>query len=148
MFDRPPNGYIKNDGQVPHFYIPIGNGVLRPAKWIKRLEDGQVIGYHDTQGPNESSHIIDLYAQADTMGHGKENPIEPIPAWFRALLLGPSGDFVHLQHEIEDLDDWGLAREITCFHKLNQEATELAVQVEILYEELDMTCDARTMSEK
>jgi hypothetical protein len=82
------------------------------------------------------------------MGHGEENPIKPIPTWFRALLLGPSGNFVHLQHEIEDLDDWGLAREITHFHKLDQEAMELAARVEILYEELDATCNARTMSEK
>ena len=82
------------------------------------------------------------------IGHGKDNPIELIPAWFHTLLLGPSSDFIHLQHEIEDLDDWGLAREITRFHELDQEATELAAQVEILYEELDMTPNARTMSEK
>ena len=82
------------------------------------------------------------------MGHGEENPIEPIPAWFCALLLGPSSDFVHLQREIEDLDNWGLAREIAHFRKLDQEDAELTVQVKILYEELDMTRNARTMSEK
>ena len=36
-FNRPPDGYIENDGRVPHFYIPIGDGVLCPTKWIKRL---------------------------------------------------------------------------------------------------------------
>ena len=147
-FNRPPDGYVENDGQVPHFYIPISDGVLRPTKWIKRLEDGWVASYHDTQGPNESPHIIDLYAQADTMGHGKENPIKPIPAWFHTLLLGPSGDFVHLQQEIKDLNNWGLAREITCFHELDQEAAGLAAWVEILYEELNATRDTQTMSEK
>ena len=82
------------------------------------------------------------------MGRGKENPIEPLPAWFRALLIGPSSDFVHLQCNIEDLDNWGLAREIAHFHELNQEATELAMQVKVLHKELDVTHDARTMSEK
>ena len=53
------------------------------------------------------------------MSHSEENPIEPLHTWFRTLLIRPSGNFVHLQHNIEDLDNWGLAREITCFHKLN-----------------------------
>ena len=103
---------------------------------------------HENQGPNESPHIIDLYAQADTVGHGEENPIELLPAWFCTLLIGPSGDFVHLQHDIDDLNDWGMAREIAHFCELNQEAAELAAQVEVLHEELDATRDAQTMSEK
>ena len=80
--------------------------------------------------------------------HGKENPIEPIPAWFRTLLLGPSGNFTYLQHEIKDLNDWELAREVTCFCELDQEATDLTLQVKVLYEELNTTHDAWTMSKK
>ena len=126
IFERAPDGYIENDGRVPHFFIPLGDGVFKPAKWIKKLEDGQVARFHEQQGPNESPYIIDLYAQADTVGHGKENPIEPLPAWFHALLIGPSSNFVHLQRDIGDLDNWGLAREIACFRELDQEAAELA----------------------
>ena len=148
IFKCAPNRYIENDGQVPHFFIPLGDGVFKPAKWIKKLEDGRVTGFHEQQGPNESPYIIDLYAQADTVGHGEENPIEPLPAWFRALLIRPSSDFVHLQHNIGDLDDWGLAREIARFCELDQEAAELAARVDVLHEELDITHDARTMSEK
>ena len=148
IFERAPNGYIENDGRVPHFFIPLGEGVFKPAKWIKKLEDGRVAGFHADQGLNESPYIIDLYAQADTVRHGEENPIEPLPAWFRALLIGPSSDFIHLQRDIGDLDDWGLAREIARFCKLDQEAAELAARVEVLHEELDATRDARTMSEK
>ena len=55
---------------------------------------------------------------------------------------------MHLQRDIGDLDDWGLAREIARFCKLDQEATELATRVDVLHEELDMTHDTRTMSEK
>ena len=82
------------------------------------------------------------------MGHGEENPIKPLPAWFCALLIGPSSDFMHLQRDIGNLDDWGLAREIACFHELDQEATELAARVKVLHEELDVTRDAWTMSKK
>ena len=148
IFERAPDGYIENDGRVPHFHIPLGDGVFKLAKWIKKLEDGKVAGFHKQQGPNESPYIIDLYAQADTDGHGEENPIEPLPGWFRTLLIGPSSNFMHLQHDIGDLDDWGLAKEITHFHELNQEATKLVARVNVLYEELDATRDARTMSEK
>ena len=86
--------------------------------------------------------------QADTVGHGEENPIEPLPAWFCALLIGPTSDFMHLQHDIGDLDDWGLAREIAHFHELNQEAAKLTARVDVLHEELNATRNARTMSEK
>jgi hypothetical protein len=148
IFERAPDGYVENDRRMPHFYIPLSDGVFKPAKWIKKLEDRRVAGFHEQQGPNESPHIIDLYAQADTVGHGEENPIEPLPTWFHALLIRPSSDFMHLQCNISDLDDWGLAREIARFHKLNQEAAEIATQVEVLHEELNATCNARTMSEK
>ena len=148
IFKHAPDGYIKNDGQFPHFFIPLGDGVFKPAKWIKKLEDGRVTRFHEQQGLNESPYIIDLYVQADVVGHGKENPIELLPAWFYALLIGPSSDFMHLQRDIGDLDDWGLAREIACFHELDQEAAKLAARVGVLHEELNATCDARTMSEK
>ena len=148
IFERAPNRYIKNDGRVTHFFIPLGDGVFKPAKWIKKLEDGRVAGFDADQGPNESPYVINLYAQADTVGHGEENPIEPFPAWFHALLIGPASNFMHLQRDIGDLDDWGLAREIARFRELDQEAAELAARVEVLHEELNATRDARTMSEK
>ena len=76
------------------------------------------------------------------IGHGKENTIKLLSMWFWALLLRPSGDFIHLQHEVEDLNDWGMAWEITCFCMLNNKAMELSLWIEVLYEELDTTCDA------
>ena len=148
QFKQAPNGYIVNDEQVPQFYIPLGDRVHCPTKWIKRLDNGRVAGFHEGQGPNESLYIIDLYTQADTIGHGEEKPIKLLPTWFHTLLLGPSGNFVHLQNEVKDLNNWGMAQEITCFHKLNQEAMELTLQVKVLYKELNTTCNARTMSEK
>ena len=40
IFEHAPDGYIENDGRVSHFFIPLGDGVFKPAKWIKKLEDG------------------------------------------------------------------------------------------------------------
>ena len=62
IFERAPDGYIDNEGRVPHFYIPRGDGVFKLAKWIKKLEDGCVARFHADQGPNESPYVIDLYA--------------------------------------------------------------------------------------
>jgi hypothetical protein len=78
----------------------------------------------------------------------RKTPLNHSPPGSTALLIRPSSDFVHLQHDIGDLDDWGLAREIACFHELDQEAAELTARVEVLHEELDATHDARTMPEK
>jgi hypothetical protein len=59
-FQEPPMGYVLNNNQVPHFHIPVGNGLYCPAKWIKLNNDGTVSSYADTQGPNEQPYVIDL----------------------------------------------------------------------------------------
>src|SRR6267142_2262728 len=62
-FERAPEGYILNDGRVPHFRIPCGHGLSRPAKWIKLNDDGMVSGFADMDGPKSDPYIADLYAQ-------------------------------------------------------------------------------------
>src|SRR6266850_4353541 len=64
-FEWPPEGYILNDGRVPYFRIPCGNGLSRPAKWIKLNGNRTVSGFADTDGPNSNPHVAELYAQAD-----------------------------------------------------------------------------------
>src|SRR6266850_7539681 len=59
-FERAPEGYILNDGRVPHFRIPCGTGLSRLAKWIKLNDDGTVSGFADTDGPKSNPHIADL----------------------------------------------------------------------------------------
>ena len=39
IFEHTPDRYIENNRRVPHFFIPLGDGVFKPAKWIKKLED-------------------------------------------------------------------------------------------------------------
>src|SRR6266850_977565 len=113
-FERAPEGYILSDGRVPHFCIPCGNGLSRPAKWIKLNDDGTVSGFADTDGPKSNPHIADLYAQADDQytEEGDSRPALPLPPWFRFLLVGPSVDFALLHNTLVDHDDWGLTREV------------------------------------
>ena len=42
-----PEGYEENGDKVPGFVIPVGEGLYRLAKWIKRVEAGKVAGYTD-----------------------------------------------------------------------------------------------------
>src|SRR5882757_5743663 len=53
MHEEAPEGYVANEGQLPHFNIPIAgsNGLYHPAKWVKLLEDGRAAGFSKMDGP-------------------------------------------------------------------------------------------------
>jgi hypothetical protein len=89
-FNEPPTGYELNNGKVSNFHIPISDGLYQEAKWIHLNNNRTVSGYHSTQGPNEQPYVIDLYAAPD---YSVESPLEPLPAWFRHMLMGPNGNF-------------------------------------------------------
>ena len=83
-------GYMLNNGKVSDFHIPVGSGLYQKAKWIRLNDDGTVLGYLSTQGPNKQPHIIDLYVTPD---YSIDSPIMALSAWFHHLLTGPGGDF-------------------------------------------------------
>src|SRR6266403_865214 len=60
-FSQPPEGYIEN-GRLPTFTIPYGNGLSNLAKWVKKLDDGWVAGYSMEDGPHDLPHICKIYA--------------------------------------------------------------------------------------
>jgi hypothetical protein len=105
----------------------VGEGLYQEAKWIHLNDNGMVAGYHAQQGPNQQSYIINLYAAPDNTIN---SPIDSLPAWFRHLLTSPGGEFQILQTTVADTDDWGLAREITQYREIDNDATHLAVKIE------------------
>jgi hypothetical protein len=126
-FNEPPEGFTLNHGQVTNFHIPVGDGLYQEAKWIRLNDNGTVLGYSSTQGPNEQPYIIDLYAEADT---STNSPIETLPVWFQHMLTGPSSDFQILQMMVADTNNWGLAREITQYHEIDDDIMALVVKLE------------------
>jgi len=148
-FERAPEGYILNDGRVPHFRIPCGHGLSRPAKWIKLNDNGTVSGFADTDGPKSNPHIADLYAQADDQytEEGDTRPTLPLPLWFRFLLVGPSVDFALLHNALIDHDDWGLTREVHRYHDLDRKFSDACVRLEQMQVDLDAISQARSASE-
>src|SRR6267142_2859854 len=148
-FERAPEGYILNDGHVPHFRIPCGHGLSRPAKWIKLNDDGTVSGYADTDGPKSNPHIANLYAQADDQytEEGDARPALPLPPWFRFLLVGPSHDFLLLHNALVDHDDWGLTCEVHRYHNLDCEFSDACVKLEQMQVDLNTISQACAASE-
>jgi hypothetical protein len=101
-FNEPPQDFVLNNGQVSDFHIPIGDGLYQEAKWICLNDDGTVLGYTATQGPNEQPYIIDLYAAPN---NSVNLPIDTLPPWFHHMLTGPGGNFHILQTMVAETND-------------------------------------------
>jgi hypothetical protein len=135
-FNEPPMGHVLNGSQVPHFHIPVSDGLYQPAKWIKLNNDGTISGYFNAQGPNEQPYVINLFSQADI---STNSPIKTLLNWFRHMLTGPGGNFQILQTIVAKTDDWGLAREIARYHELNNNITMLAVKLKAYQQDINTT---------
>jgi len=148
-FEQAPNGYMLNDGCVPHFHIPHGDGLSRLAKWIKLNDDGTVSGYADNNGPNMMPHVINLYTEANNKynNEGETKPVLPIPAWFCYLLVGPTADFQLLHNALLINDDWSLTWEVHQYHDLNTEYSNLCIKLEHLQVKLDAVQQAHSSCE-
>jgi len=138
-FEQAPEGYMLNDGHIPHFRIPHGDRLSRPVKWIKLNDDGTASDYTNTDGPNTMPHIIDLYAQPNDQydDEGEAKPTLNIPMWFRHLLVGPTADFQLLHNALVIHDNWGLTHKVHCYHDLDNEFADLCVRLEHLQVKLD-----------
>ena len=73
-FSQPPDRYVEN-GHLTTFTIPCGNGLSNPAKWVKKLNDGRVMGYSTEDGPHDLPHVCEIYASPKYMA----DPAEPLP---------------------------------------------------------------------
>jgi hypothetical protein len=67
------------------------------------------------------------------------------------MLTGLGGNFHILQTTMAKPDNWGLAREITCYREINDDVTALAVKIEEYQWDLDaaraslMSCESCLM---
>src|SRR6266478_5220894 len=76
-FVKAPEGYQAND-RLPTFSIPLGEGSDIPAKWIKQLDDGHVVGYSEHDGTGDLPYIKEIYA---TPQDSALDPAEVLPFW-------------------------------------------------------------------
>ena len=116
-----PPGYEENKC-FPGLTIGNSNGVHRPVKWIKLLDNCTVSGFTEGDGLGSTPHIFHIYAQPTVRGQ----PVEALPAWFEERVIGPMPQYQELYEAARDLDDWGIAADIARLHDfdtLEQEAT-------------------------
>ena len=117
--DTPP-GYEDNN-RFPLLTINQGNGIRQPIKWIKMLNNCTVAGFAEGDRPGSTPHIFHVYAQPTTQGE----PVEPLPAWFEELLIGPMPQYHTIYEAARELEDWGISADmarIRNFDMLEQEA--------------------------
>ena len=116
-----PPGYEENEC-FPFLTITNSNGVHRPVKWVKLLNNCTVSGFTEGDGPGSTPHIFHIYAQPTTRGQ----PMESLPTWFKERIIGPMPQYHVLYEGACELDDWGIAADIAQirdFDTLEQEAT-------------------------
>ena len=116
-----PLGYEENKC-FPGLTIGNSNGIHRPVKWTKLLDNCTVSGFTEGDGPGSTPHIFHIYAQPTVQGQ----PVEALPAWFEEHVIGPMPQYQELYEAARDLNDWGIAADIAQLHNfdtLEQEAT-------------------------
>ena len=114
-------GYEENEC-FPGLTIGNSNGVHRPVKWVKLLDNCTVSGFTEGDGPGSTPHIFHIYAQPTVRGQ----PVEALPVWFEERVIGPMLQYHELYEAARELDDWGIAANIAQlrdFDTLEQEAT-------------------------
>ena len=118
-----PDGFEDNNGQLPLFTIPNASGES-PAIFIKQLDDGRVAGLSAMARGKHDACIINLFTTLTL----DEQPLEPLPHWFRAHLWGNDTDFHPLRKAVIALDNWGILAEIQQYRVLDREVAALQVE--------------------
>src|SRR6266446_254511 len=59
-FVKAPDRYVAND-RLPTFTIPLGEGSDVPAKWVKQLDDGHIVGYSEHDGTGDLPYVKETY---------------------------------------------------------------------------------------
>ncbi len=137
-FSQPPEGYIEN-GCLPTFTIPCGNGLSNLAKWVKKLNDGWVTGYSTEDGPHDLPHVCEIYVSPKYTA----DPPEPLPHWIHETLQGPAPGYAALLDAVKAADDWGLEADVMQFRTLNECVIAYKAQLDCTHRELKSTIIAR-----
>src|SRR6266446_2395688 len=91
-FVKAPDGYVAND-RLPTFTIPLREGSNVPAKWIKQLDDGCVMGHSEHDGTGDLPYIKEIYAAPQD---SVLDPAEVLPFWIRETLQGSAIQYQEL----------------------------------------------------
>src|SRR6266446_6256056 len=137
-FSQPLTGYVEN-GHLPTFTIPVGGGLSNPAKWVKKLDDGQVAGYTAEDGPHDLPHVCEIYATPKYTA----DPAEPLPHWIHETLQGSAPAYTAFLDAVRAADDWGLEADVMRFRALDERVLTYKAQLDRTHAELKGAIVAR-----
>src|SRR6266478_1926806 len=137
-FSQPPEGYVEN-GHLTTFTIPCGGGLSNPAKWVRKLDDGRVVGYSAEDGPHDLLHVCEIYASPKYTA----DPAEPLPHWIHETLQGPAPRYAAFLDAVKATDNWGLKANVIRFRTLNERVLAYKAQLDRTHGELKSTIIAQ-----
>ncbi len=137
-FSQPPEGYIEN-GRLTTFTIPCRGGLSNPAKWVKKLDDGRVVGYTAEDGPHDLPHVCEIYASPKYTA----DPAEPLPHWIHETLQGSTPAYASFLDAVKATNDWGLEANVMQFRTLDERILAYKAQLDRTHGELKSTIIAQ-----
>ena len=132
-FNMPLEGYIENQ-YYSDLIIPIGNGIFCPAKWIKLLKEGHIAMYTSDDRPSSSPTIGTLHAQPD---FSNTSTVEPLPVWYKAILMGPATTFHTYCRTLSHPWHWGIQADVTHFHAIDKEIVKANARLQAIKSKLE-----------
>src|SRR6266404_599412 len=130
-FFQPPEGYVEN-GRLTTFTIPCSGGLSNPAKWVKKLDDGRVVGYSAEDGPHNLPHVCKIYASPKYT----VDPAEPLPHWIHETLQGSAPAYAAFLDAVRATDNWGLEADVIRFCTLDERVLAYKAQLDRTHGEL------------
>jgi hypothetical protein len=131
-----PDGYEPNDGHVSTL-IPIGEGFSVPAKFVRLRDDGQVLLLPGKE-QHEDPYAVDLYLSPD---YSSTDVADPLPCWFKTLLIGPTPAFHTLRRAVANLNDWNATAELERYRHQDDRLQHLRNELAIVQAEVHLAED-------
>jgi hypothetical protein len=124
-YDQEPNSYTENMC-FPHLKAPIWAGFYLPAKWIKRLDTGDISCYTAHNGLHDPAHIIPIYTSPLS---SNDTPAGLLPQWFCAVLTGLHTQFLMMVECTHQFDDWGVAADLLHYREYDEEHSNINAKI-------------------
>jgi hypothetical protein len=134
VYDMAPNGYELATDQIVQVQIPVSSGFYKTAKWVKHLNNGRIVVFHDDQGPKDTPYVANLFTPTS---YSEEHPLKPMEPWLRRILAGTPTNYSILLEEVDKLWKWGYRAEVERYWKLDGECRATTNRLELLCSNFD-----------
>jgi hypothetical protein len=134
--DEPPKGYVRNNGKIPNFDIPMDNGLYLPAKWVKlhSRDYTKALSLTSKEFSAKTPYSMEIYASPNIC---LNKVPEPLPLWVQTIIEGCTATFEALHQAAIELEDWGIVADLTCARDIYLKAQEMELQQDQI--EADLT---------